>query len=294
MENMLQEMNEFSYSLEELNEDGMPKKLKIKGRFGLAGAVNGNHRVYPMPVLGEAVNTVQKMVTEKRMLGELDHPADAKIHLDKVSHVITKLEMRPDGEVYGEAEVLPTANGKILESLLRSGVKLGISSRGFGTTRDTAEGLQEVQNDYRLVTFDIVSDPSAPGAFPNPVYESKENKPETKEIVTNLGTLLEEVCEKEIVTESEKKEFICRDDDGNRFYLVEGDYNSYGYLNFHISHKYHVLVKNESFNESIGINEENMKMIEKIYGSRVFNKLSNKIISEGYDPITLKVIKEEL
>lgn len=292
--NILQEMNEFSYSLEELNEDGMPKKLKIKGRFGLAGAVNGNHRIYPESVLGEAINGVQKVVGEKRMLGELDHPADAKIHLDKVSHVITKLEMRPNGEVYGEAEVLPTAPGKILEALLRSGVKLGISSRGFGSTRDNAQGLQEVQNDYRLVTFDIVSDPSAPGAFPNPVYESKENKSGGKEIATNLSTLLEEVCERPIVNESEKKEFVCKDDDGNRFYIVEGEYQSYGYLNFHASHHYHVLVKNEKFSEKIGLNESNMKLIEKVYGSRIINKLSDKITEIGIDPNTLKVIKEEL
>lgn len=292
--NILQEINEFSYSLEELNEDGNPKKLKIKGRFGLAGAGNGNNRLYPQSVLGEAVNMVQKMVVEKRMLGELDHPADAKIHLDKVSHVITKLEMKQDGEVYGEAEVLPTAPGKILEALLRSGVKLGISSRGFGSTKDNAQGLQEVQSDYRLVTFDIVSDPSAPGAFPNPVYESKENRSEGKEIATNLSTLLEEVCDNQIVSESEKKDFICKDDDGNRFYLVEGEFQSYGYLNFHASHHYHVLVKNDKFSERLGINESNMKLIEKVYGSRVINKLSDKINQVGIDPNTLKVIKEEL
>jgi len=293
--NMLQEMNEFSYTLEELNEDGMPKKLKIKGRFGLAGAPNGNHRVYPETVLGEAVKTVQTMVCERRMLGELDHPADAKIHLDKVSHVITKLEMRPNGEVYGEADVLPTAHGKILESLLKSGVKLGISSRGFGTTRETNEGLQEVQNDYRLVTFDIVSDPSAPGAFPNPVFESKDfNQNGGKEIAINLSNLLEEVCEKKIVSESEKKDFVCKDDEGNRFYLVEGEYQSYGYLNFHASHHYHILVKSEGFSERIGINESSVKLIEKVYGTRIISKISDKINAVGIDPVTLKIIKEEL
>lgn len=291
--NILQEMNEFSYVLEELNEDGVPKKLKIKGRFGLAGAANGNRRIYPENVLGEAVNRVQSMVSEKRMLGELDHPADAKIHLDKVSHVITKLEMRQNGEVYGEAEVLPTAQGKILESLLKSGVKLGISSRGFGSTRDSSNGLQEVQGDYRLVTFDIVSDPSAPGAFPNPVYESKENISEIKDVATTLANLLEEVCEKEIIIESEKKDLVCKDEDNNRFYLVEGEYESYGFLNFHASHHYHILVKNENFNERISINESNMKLIEKVYGSRIINKISDKISSVGIDPVTLKVLKEE-
>lgn len=291
--NILQEMNEFSYVLEELNEDGVPKKLKIKGRFGLAGAANGNRRIYPENVLGEAVNRVQSMVSEKRMLGELDHPADAKIHLDKVSHVITKLEMRQNGEVYGEAEVLPTAQGKILESLLKSGVKLGISSRGFGSTRDSSNGLQEVQGDYRLVTFDIVSDPSAPGAFPNPVYESKENITEIKDVATTLANLLEEVCEKEIIIESEKKDLVCKDEDNNRFYLVEGEYESYGFLNFHASHHYHILVKNENFNERISINESNMKLIEKVYGSRIINKISDKISSVGIDPVTLKVLKEE-
>ena len=130
---MLREVNELSYEIEELNEDGQPKKFKLKGVYQKSDTPNGNKRVYPRAVLESAVHSVNEDVLGRRMLGELDHPDDAKIHLDKVSHLITKLEMTPSGEVYGEAEVLPTANGKILESLLRSGVKLGISSRGFGS-----------------------------------------------------------------------------------------------------------------------------------------------------------------
>ena len=157
-ENLLQEINNFDYVIEELNEDGMPKKFKLKGIYQAADTPNGNKRTYPRPVLEGAVNSVQSMVTERRMLGELDHPADAKVHLDKVSHVVTELRMEANGQVYGEAEVLPTASGKILEALLKSKVKLGISSRGFGSTKSTSTGLSEVQDDYKLVTFDMVSD----------------------------------------------------------------------------------------------------------------------------------------
>ena len=301
-DNILQEVNEFTYSLEELNEDGKPKTFKLKGTFQKRDTPNGNGRSYPGPVLEAALNEVKTIVDEGRMLGELDHPADAKIHLDKVSHKITKLEMRPTGEVYGEATVLPTPAGKILEALIRSGVKLGISSRGFGTTKEV-NGLQEVQSDYKLVTFDIVSDPSTPGAFPQPVYENKESKESViadeskksnEKFVTNLGYTLEEILEEKVTTDKENKVFVGLDEENNRYYMVEGEKDSYGTLNFHMSHDYHILQKNEGKEERISINEDNLDFIRRIYGKNIHSKLLRKVEELGYNSRTFNLKKEEI
>lgn len=291
-DNMLQEINEFAYSVEELNEDGKPKTFKLKGTFQAADTPNGNKRVYPRPVLEAAINSCQPAITEMRMLGELDHPSDAKIHLDKVSHVVTKLEMLPEGKVYGEAEVLPTASGKILEALLKSGVKLGISSRGFGSTKSN-NGLDEVQSDYKMVTFDMVSDPSTPGAFPQAVYEGKEQNTETEEAVTDLASLVDDVLGESVETVEETKDFICKNEENNRFYIVEGEKDSYGFLNFHIAHDYHILVKNEEWEERIGFNEENLSLLEDIHGSKVLNKILSKVKDLGFDSETLTRNREE-
>lgn len=296
MSQVLQEFNTFEYEVQELNESGSPKKFRLKGLFQKGDTPNGNGRSYPAAVLESAISSVNPTVQEGRMLGELDHPDDAKIHLDKVSHKVTKLEMGSDGSVYGEAEVLTTPAGKILESLIKSGVKLGISSRGFGSTKEVG-GLHEVQDDYKLVTFDIVSDPSTPGAFPKPVYEHRE-MPEKKEMnenyTSNLEFMVDEALDEGVeLDEKEYRQYVVSDDDKNMFYIVEGEKDSYGYLNFHASHDYHVLVKKEDMNERIGLNEENLGFIKKIYGQKVFQKLSEKINELGYNPKTLNLIKEE-
>jgi len=295
MAQLLRDFNELDYTIDELNEDGMPKKFKLKGRFQHADLPNGNGRVYPRPVLESSIQKTSQAVQERRMLGELDHPNDAKIHLEKVSHVVTALKLNEDGQMYGEAEVLPTASGKILEQLLRSGVKLGISSRGFGSTKKNGKGLEEVQNDYKLVTFDIVSDPSTPNAYPQAVYESNENKDAQidENYTSTFDTLLEDVLSEELETKEEAKQLLTKDVDGNRFYMVEGEKDSYGNLNFHISHDYHILVKNEDFEERVGINETNLQLIEDVYGKKVHDRIVNKIQELGYNPDTLNWNKEE-
>ena len=294
---LLRDFNELKYEIDELNEDGMPKKFRLKGRFQHADLPNGNGRVYPRSVLESSIQKTSAAVSDRRMLGELDHPNDAKIHLEKVSHVITKLQLNEDGQMYGEAEVLPTASGKILEQLLRSGVKLGISSRGFGSTKKNDKGLDEVQNDFKLVTFDIVSDPSTPNAFPQAVYESKELNGDDvvveEEYTTTLDTLLEDVLTTKVEIIEEVKELLTKDNDNNRFYIVEGDKDSYGNLNFHISHDYHILVKNEDFEERVGINETNLQLVEDVYGKKVHDRILSKIEELGYNPNTLNWNKEE-
>lgn len=295
MAQLLRDFNELDYTIDELNEDGMPKKFKLKGRFQHADLPNGNGRIYPRPVLESSIQKTAQAVQERRMLGELDHPNDAKIHLEKVSHVVTALKLNEDGQMYGEAEVLPTASGKILEQLLRSGVKLGISSRGFGSTKKNNKGLEEVQNDYKLVTFDIVSDPSTPNAYPQAVYENNENKDVQidENYTSTFDTLLEDVLSEELETKEEAKQLLTKDVDGNRFYMVEGEKDSYGNLNFHISHDYHILVKNEDFEERVGINGTNLQLIEDVYGKKVRDRIVNKIQELGYNPDTLNWNKEE-
>jgi hypothetical protein len=179
-ENLLTEFQDFTYEV--LSEDrpgGGPKKTYLKGLFQHGGIQNGNKRVYPAPILEREIQKNLDKVKGRNMLGELDHPTEGKIHLDKVSHVITELNMNTDGRVLGSLEVFDgpdelggTPKGRILGSLIKRGVKLGISSRGFGSTKESGE-TNEVQDDYKLITFDIVADPSTPGAYPSAVYEDK-------------------------------------------------------------------------------------------------------------------------
>lgn len=294
--NLLQEVNELDYTIEELNEDGQPRKLKLLGIYQRSDTPNGNGRSYPKSVLASAIDKAKPVVEGRRMVGELDHPADAKVHLDKVSHIITKLDMNENGEVIGEAEVLGTPAGVILKELLKGGVKLGISSRGFGSTKAAAGGLQEVQDDYKLVTFDIVSDPSTPGAFPQAVYEHNENNETTNEDVeytTNLEALVEDVLSTSEDIQTENKEFICSHDEDSRIYLIDEGRDSYGQLNFHVSHDYHILIRNDEFNERVSLSEENLQLIESIYGERVADKIKSRLFELGYDPKTLNLIKEE-
>jgi len=169
---------EFSYTVDNVNEraDGT-RALRLEGVFQKAGVKNANGRMYPREILEREIDKHENTLSEKRMLGEIDHPSDPRIHLDKASHAITELKMDEDGIVYGSLEVLQTPAGKLLESLIRSGVKLGISSRGTGSVKeDKDESANIVQDDYNLITFDIVADPSTPGAWPEMVKESVDGE----------------------------------------------------------------------------------------------------------------------
>lgn len=125
---------------------------------------NQNGRIYPTAVLQREVENYQKAIRENRAVGELDHPESSTVSLKNVSHIIR--EARWDGNVVkGTLEVLNTPSGKILEGLLESGVTVGISSRGVGSTEKTNEGIDMVQPDFQLICWDCVSEPSTPGAF---------------------------------------------------------------------------------------------------------------------------------
>jgi len=157
-----------SVIIESLNEkDG---RILIKGTLQRANAVNQNKRKYPKPILEREAQKYMEMVTERRAMGELDHPDSSIVNLNNVSHLVVEMGWKGD-DLVGVIEVLPTPAGKILEALLRSKVKVGISSRGLGTVQENAD-CAEVQDDFELLAFDMVSNPSTQGAFMNAVNES--------------------------------------------------------------------------------------------------------------------------
>jgi hypothetical protein len=135
----------------------------LAGRLQRADAKNGNGRVYPKRTLQREVENYKKLVQEKRALGELDHPDSSVIELKNASHIVTHIEMRND-EVIGKLRLLDTPAGRIAKDLIRGGVKLGVSSRGLGSTKDQG-GTTMVQDDFQLICFDLVSEPSTTGAF---------------------------------------------------------------------------------------------------------------------------------
>ena len=142
-----------------VNQGGM----MLSGKLQEADIQNGNGRIYPRKILEREVKTYQKLVQEKRALGELDHPEDSVINLKNASHMIT--EMWWDGpNVMGKVKILNTPSGKILQDLVNDGVKLGISSRGLGSVSE-AQGRTIVEDDFQLICFDFVSEPSTPNAF---------------------------------------------------------------------------------------------------------------------------------
>ena len=135
----------------------------LSGRMQTCGVRNGNGRVYARPILEREVKNYSRIVQERRALGELDHPEDSVVNLKNASHMVTDLWW--DGnDVMGKVQVLNTPSGQCLRSLVESGVKLGISSRGLGTVTEK-NGVSEVNDDFQLICFDFVSEPSTPGAF---------------------------------------------------------------------------------------------------------------------------------
>jgi hypothetical protein len=135
----------------------------LTGILQKANTKNGNGRVYPFEVLKREIENYQKLIKENRSIGELDHPDDSVINLKNASHIVT--ETWWDGDtVLGKIKLLQTPSGKILESLVKSGVKLGISSRGLGSVREH-QGSTMVEDDFQLICFDFVSEPSTPNAF---------------------------------------------------------------------------------------------------------------------------------
>ena len=162
----------------------------LSGKLQESDVQNGNGRIYPHTILEREMKNYSKLVKERRALGELDHPDDSVINLKNASHMVT--EVWWDGSnVMGKVQVLNTPSGKILQELVNDGVKLGISSRGLGSVSES-KGRTIVEDDFQLICFDFVSEPSTPNAFM--IKEAKENRVFTKADRINraLNSILEE------------------------------------------------------------------------------------------------------
>jgi ABC-type phosphate transport system ATPase subunit len=157
--------------LEESGPDGTGKHLYLKGICIEGDKRNANDRIYPLHEINKAVNTINTQIRDgNSVLGEVDHPEDLKINLDRVCHSVEGMWM--DGTAgCGKLKILPTPMGELIKTLLTSGVKLGVSSRGSGNVDDRTGHV----SDFEIVTIDVVAQPSAPNAYPKAIYESLMN-----------------------------------------------------------------------------------------------------------------------
>lgn len=154
-------------------KEGGGKNVYIEGIFAQADTQNRNNRSYGLNIMEREVRNYQKLIGEKRALGELGHPDNPSINLHQVSHLITGLRMEGK-DVIGRAKILETPMGIIARNLIENEVRLGVSTRGLGSLKMNSEGVNEVQEDFYLATVDIVADPSAPDAFVQGIMEGKE------------------------------------------------------------------------------------------------------------------------
>ena len=146
------------------------KDLFLKGICIQGGVRNANERVYPVSEIGRAVKTLNDQIeTGYSVLGEVDHPEGLNINLDRVSHMMTNMWME-ENNGYGKMKILPTPMGQLVKTMLESGVKLGVSSRGSGEVNESGN-----VSGFEIITVDVVAQPSAPGAYPTPIYEHLMN-----------------------------------------------------------------------------------------------------------------------
>nr|BAR35364.1 hypothetical protein [uncultured Mediterranean phage uvMED] len=182
----------FEFSPEQISEsiEKNSGKLLVRGILQKASEQNQNGRVYSRPLLEREAGKYNELIKDRRALGELDHPESSVVNLQNVSHNVTKMWWEGDS-LHGDVEVLGTPAGNILKELFKSGITLGISSRGMGTTRES-EGKTLVNDDFELVAFDFVSNPSTRGAFLEPVNINESVSLESK-VITD-GRVCTEYC----------------------------------------------------------------------------------------------------
>ena len=172
MSNFLREHLTFDAARIVVESANEGKDLYMKGICIQGGVRNANQRVYPVNEIGRAVKTLSEQIAGGySVLGEVDHPEGLNVNLDRVSHMISECWM--DGaNGYGKMKILPTPMGQLVKTMLEAGVKLGVSSRGSGNVSESGNG--EV-SDFEIITVDVVAQPSAPGAYPTPIYEHLMN-----------------------------------------------------------------------------------------------------------------------
>lgn len=175
---LLVDFTPLEYDKEVINESVEDNNgpLVVEGVLQRANAQNQNGRVYPKKILErEATQYLENNVNQRRALGELDHPDSSVVNLKNVSHNV--VDMSWDGnDLKGKIEVLSTPSGKILKELLKSGIRVGISSRGLGSVSNNHDGSVTVEDDFELIAFDFVSNPSTHGAFMEPINESVDRE----------------------------------------------------------------------------------------------------------------------
>ena len=184
-------------SLVENKENPSDKRMRVKGKLQEADVKNGNGRVYPLEILKKQVENYTKgPVASKTATGELDHPDSSVINLSNVSHLITKIWWEGN-DVMGELVLLNTPSGKIAQEVIMAGIPLGISSRGMGSVRQIGESV-EVQDDFELLCWDLVSVPSTPNAYMQPVnklaiQESKQYNNVVTSDYSKVNSLITEI-----------------------------------------------------------------------------------------------------
>ena len=171
----------------------------VKGILQRAGAENQNGRVYPREILEREAKKYEVLIKERRALGELDHPDSSVINLKNVSHNVREIHWDND-DLVGTVEILPTPSGNILKELLKAGILLGISSRGMGSVVNIGEGKVKVGEDFELIGWDFVSNPSTHGAFMVPMNESVNKKLNKQTAVCNEWCKTQDLM-REIITE---------------------------------------------------------------------------------------------
>ena len=189
----------FEVTKEQVNEslktnDG---RLIVHGVLQRANMKNQNGRIYPRKILvREAKKYIKSFIREQRALGELDHPDTSVVNLQNASHNVTEMHWEGDNLI-GTVEVLGTPSGNILTELFKAGIKLGISSRGLGSVESIDDnGAEEVQDDFELIAFDFVSNPSTHGAFMHPMNESIKD---SKEGIREDGSVCDKWCKVESI-----------------------------------------------------------------------------------------------
>ena len=172
-------------------------KVVARGEFARCDVPTQNGRKYSRALYEREVAKLQDAIKRRRMFGELDHPADGKTMLQRVSHIVTKLEVADDGRVIGEAEILDTPTGKTLKAILAAGAEAGVSSRGFGSTKSLKDGTTEVGDDFVLRTFDFVADPAMMTAYPD-IFTEDVDQPEftVDDLAASFPELVEEAAQR--------------------------------------------------------------------------------------------------
>jgi hypothetical protein len=195
MKSLLIETNLFEGKV---NEDEGGRTL-VKGILQRAGAENQNGRVYPMEILKREAQKYETLIKDRRALAVLDHPECGVINLKNVSHNIKEIHWEGN-DLCGTVEILPTPSGNILKELLRAGILLGISSRGMGSVSPMGEGKVKVGEDFELIGWDFVSNPSTHGAFMTPLQESVNKQLQEQAIVCGDFCKAQDLM-REIITE---------------------------------------------------------------------------------------------